>query len=95
MLGIAPEGLRSFLEVKFAKSKKAKNELGVLDPKLAANISETVGIKCVFTGVVPEVVRGLYFGQSILYASKLETLYYAEILLKMLNRYTVPLSRSR
>ena len=56
--GNAPDGLKTFLEMKFPKSKKSNNTLGVADPKLAANITETLGIKCVFTGVVPEILRG-------------------------------------
>ena len=60
LIGTAPDGLKSFLDMKFPKSKKSENTLGVSDPKLAANINETLGLKCVFTGVVPEIVRGSY-----------------------------------
>lgn len=59
--GIAPETLTSFLEVKFLKgSKKGERTLGISDSKLASNISESLGIKCTFTGVVPEIVRGKF-----------------------------------
>ena len=60
VIGIAPDGLKSFLDMKFPKSKKKENTLGVLDKNLAANISEVLGIKCVRKGVVPEVIRGTY-----------------------------------
>ncbi|KAK7601671.1 hypothetical protein V9T40_009112 [Parthenolecanium corni] len=59
--GIAPDTLIAFLENNFPKKKKSKNTLGVLDPKLAANIHETTGIQCVSTGVIPEITRGIRF----------------------------------
>ncbi|XP_065212645.1 nucleolar protein 56 [Planococcus citri] len=60
--GIAPESLASFLQMKFLKgSKKSERTLGVADSKLASNISESLGVKCVFTGVVPEIIRGIRF----------------------------------
>lgn len=59
VLGIAPDTLVAFLENNFPKKKKSKHSLGVLDPKLGANIHETTGIQCISTGVIPEITRGL------------------------------------
>jgi len=35
--------------------------LGVIEPKLAAAITEALGAQCLHTGVVPEIVRGVRF----------------------------------
>jgi len=51
--------LQNFLEANLPKSsKKQKSLLGVSDSKLAATISEGLGVACMHTGVVPEIVRG-------------------------------------
>ncbi|XP_014250759.1 nucleolar protein 56 [Cimex lectularius] len=57
--GLLTENLQLFLEQNVPKKKKT--QLGVADPKLAATISETLGISCVTTGVVPEVLRGIRY----------------------------------
>ena len=45
--------------VVLAKSgKKKKCILGVADSKIAAPISEEIGVSCQHTGVVPEIIRG-------------------------------------
>lgn len=59
-LGIAPETLKVFLEAKFPRRKKNENTLGISDPKLAGNITDLLQIKCTFSGVVPEVIRGIH-----------------------------------
>lgn len=57
--GLVPEELQHFLDLTIPKgSKKGKVTLGVVDPKLGAAITETLGIQCNHTGVVPEVIRG-------------------------------------
>ncbi|KAL1498312.1 hypothetical protein ABEB36_009128 [Hypothenemus hampei] len=55
--GILPEDLHQFLDVTVPKKKKVT--LGVSDPKLAAAITEALGIQCSHIGIVPEVVRGI------------------------------------
>ncbi|CAH1999544.1 unnamed protein product [Acanthoscelides obtectus] len=59
--GVLPEDLQHFLDVTIPKSsgKKDKVTLGVADPKLAAAITEGLGITCTHIGIVPEVVRGI------------------------------------
>ncbi|XP_059477448.1 nucleolar protein 56 [Neocloeon triangulifer] len=58
--GVLPEDLNLFLETYLPKStKKGKITLGVIEPKLAAAITEALGTKCLHTGVVPEIVRGI------------------------------------
>ncbi|XKL65294.1 hypothetical protein PGB90_008714 [Kerria lacca] len=59
--GIAPETLKVFLEAKFPRRKKNENTLGISDPKLAGNITDLLQIKCTFSGVVPEVIRGIRY----------------------------------
>lgn len=60
--GVMHEDLRSFLEANVPKShKKAKSFLGLSDPKLAAVILEELGISCMTTGVIPEIMRGLRY----------------------------------
>lgn len=41
--------------------KLKKVILGVLDPKLGAALSETLGVKVSHVGVVPEIIRGIRF----------------------------------
>lgn len=56
--GILPEDLQQFLDITIPKGKKGKLTLGVSDPKLAAAITEGLGITCSHIGAVPEVIRG-------------------------------------
>lgn len=57
--GLVHPDLLNFLESNLPKKKK-KVTLGVLDSKLASSISEQIdGIKCPFSGVVPEILRGI------------------------------------
>jgi len=52
--------LQSFLEKEVPKGKKKmKVILGVGDAKIAASISETLGISCQYSGVVVEIGRGI------------------------------------
>ncbi|KAF7267987.1 nop56 ribonucleoprotein [Rhynchophorus ferrugineus] len=55
--GIMPEDLHNFLDLTVPKSKKVT--LGVSDPKLAAAITEALGIQCSHIGAVPEIIRGI------------------------------------
>jgi nucleolar protein 56 len=48
------------LEANLPKKLK-KVILGVLDPKLGAALSETLGVKVSHVGVVPEIIRGIRF----------------------------------
>ena len=48
------------------KEKKDKSVLGVIDSKLAASISEELEISCMHTGIVPEVLRGLFNEFSVI-----------------------------
>ncbi|KAK1136633.1 snoRNP complex protein nop56 [Melipona bicolor] len=60
--GIVPKDLQLFLDSCIPKSgKKDKVVLGVVDPKLGANITEALDIKCDHTGAIPEIVRGIRF----------------------------------
>lgn len=60
--GVLPQELMLFLETILPKSsKKNKVVLGVIEPKLAAAITEATGIVCQHTGVVHEIVRGIRF----------------------------------
>ena len=60
--GVIHEDLRLFLETHIPKSgKKKKSILGVSDSKIAAPISEELGLSCQHTGVVPEIIRGTVF----------------------------------
>ena len=53
--------LHSFLEKEVPKGKKKVQViLGVGDAKIGAAISETLGISCQHTGVVMELMRGLF-----------------------------------
>lgn len=56
--GIVHNDLLNFLEAQLPKKKK-KVTLGVGDGKLASAIVEQLGAKCAFTGVVPEILRGI------------------------------------
>ncbi|KAK0411511.1 hypothetical protein QR680_005687 [Steinernema hermaphroditum] len=59
--GIVHDNLGTFLDENLPKKRK-KVTLGVNDGKLAGSISEKFpGIKISFTGVVPEIVRGVKF----------------------------------
>nr|CAI5835635.1 unnamed protein product [Callosobruchus analis] len=59
--GVLPEDLQHFLDITVPKGggKKDKTTLGVADPKLAAAITEALGITCTHVGIVPEVIRGV------------------------------------
>ncbi|XP_064630652.1 nucleolar protein 56-like [Lineus longissimus] len=58
--GLLHEDLRLFLETNMPKpGKKSKSILGVADSKIGSSIQEEMGITCQFTGVVPEIVRGI------------------------------------
>lgn len=52
------EELQLFLEKNVPKGGKGK--LGVGDQKLAATISDSLGYNCTWTGVVPEIIRGIW-----------------------------------
>jgi len=52
--------LKDFLETNLPKAgKKAKFELGVSDKRIGQQIKDDCGFKCVHTGVVPELIRGI------------------------------------
>lgn len=58
--GIVTEDLKLFLDS--CSSEFTKDTiLGVADPKLGANITETLNIKCDHLNVVPEIIRGIRF----------------------------------
>merc|ERR1711976_331658 len=58
--GVLHEDLRLFLETNVPKGgKKEKCTLGIGDSKLAAAVSEEMGLSCQHTGVVPEIIRGI------------------------------------
>ncbi|VDN52353.1 unnamed protein product [Dracunculus medinensis] len=60
--GIIHDDLLNFLEENLPKKKKSVVTLGIHDQKLAAAISEKIhGVKCQFTGVVPEIIRGIRY----------------------------------
>ncbi len=60
--GIIHDDLRLFLETNCPKStKKQKSILGVGDAKIAGTITEEMGINCMHTDVVPEIIRGKLF----------------------------------
>lgn len=60
------DDLLNFLESNLPKKKK-KFILGVGNDKLASSVYEKAGIRCAFTGVVPEIIRGVrtHFAQLI------------------------------
>lgn len=58
--GLLPEDLQHYLDITLPKGgKKDKVTLGVIDPKLGAAITEALGIQCMHTGAVPEILRGI------------------------------------
>lgn len=58
---IISEDLLQFLDVAIPKGgKRVKITLGVSDPKLAAAITEALGITCSHIGAVPEIIRGKF-----------------------------------
>lgn len=59
--GIVPDDLKIFLDSCIPKSKKKEvYTLGVLEPKLGANITELLNIKCDHaTAAIPEIIRGI------------------------------------
>ncbi|XP_060530051.1 nucleolar protein 56 isoform X2 [Cylas formicarius] len=60
--GVVSEDLQQFLDLTIPKTgKKSKITLGVIDPKLAASITEALGIQCTHVGAVPEITRGIRF----------------------------------
>jgi len=56
--GLCSDQLKFFLQSNMPKKLK-KVTLGVLDPKLGAAVSESIGVKVSHYGVVPEIVRGI------------------------------------
>ncbi|XP_018407570.1 PREDICTED: nucleolar protein 56-like [Cyphomyrmex costatus] len=59
--GIMTDDLRLFIDSSFGEFTKSDIVLGVADPKLGANITETLGIKCDHVNIVPEITRGIRF----------------------------------
>lgn len=59
--GIMTDVLKVFLDSSFSGFAKSDIILGVADPKLGANITEILGIKCDHVNVVPEITRGIRF----------------------------------
>jgi nucleolar protein 56 len=60
--GIVHDLLKSFLETNMPKvksSKKAKFQIGVSDFRIGQQIKDDMGLPCVHTGVVPELIRGI------------------------------------
>jgi nucleolar protein 56 len=59
--GVLSEDLHLFLETNMPKSEKKDNPfiLGIIEPKLGAAITESLGITCQHTGAVPEIIRGI------------------------------------
>ncbi|CAB3376456.1 Hypothetical predicted protein [Cloeon dipterum] len=58
--GVLPDELKLFLETYLPQSsKKGKVTLGLIEPKLASAITEALNTKCLHTGVVPEITRGI------------------------------------
>ncbi|XP_011869625.1 PREDICTED: nucleolar protein 56 [Vollenhovia emeryi] len=57
--GIVTEDLKLFLDSSFGGFGKQDVTLGVADPKLGANITETLGIKCDCSNVISEITRGI------------------------------------
>ncbi|XP_014470477.1 PREDICTED: nucleolar protein 56-like isoform X2 [Dinoponera quadriceps] len=56
--GVVPPQLQIFLDSCVPKSEK-NVVLGVSDPKLGANITEALGIKCDHVNGIPEIIRGI------------------------------------
>ncbi|KAL5198985.1 hypothetical protein ABZP36_002497 [Zizania latifolia] len=60
--GIMTDGLKSFLELNLPKvkeGKKAKYNVGVMEPKVRSHISEATGIPCQCNEFVQELLRGV------------------------------------
>lgn len=57
-IGLVHEDLLLFLEANLPKKKK-KYLLGISDSKLGGSIAEQFGARCTFTGVVPDIMRGI------------------------------------
>lgn len=55
--GMVSEHLQDFLNSCVPKSKTVT--LGIADTKLGANITEALGIKCDYTNVILEIIRGI------------------------------------
>ncbi|GIY32951.1 nucleolar protein 56 [Caerostris extrusa] len=55
--------LQLFLENNIPKASKSRQTvvLGVADPSLASSITDALGISCLSSGVVPEIIRGIRF----------------------------------
>jgi len=62
--GAVHDDLKTFLDANLPKKRKKVN-VGVIDAKLGSSIAEDLGVKCVISGVVPEIIRGirLHFAQ--------------------------------
>merc|ERR1712001_40952 len=56
--GLCTDQLKFFLQANMPKKVK-KVTMGVLDPKLGAAVSETIGVKVSHVGEGPEIIRGL------------------------------------
>ncbi|VDK28521.1 unnamed protein product, partial [Anisakis simplex] len=57
---VVHQDLVNFLEANLGSKKKKGTVLGVNDGKLAGAICEVIdGIRCLYTGVVTEIVRGI------------------------------------
>jgi len=56
--GTVHEDLHNFLDANLPKKRK-KVLLGVGDSRIGSSIAEQLGVKCAFTGVIPEVIRGI------------------------------------
>ncbi|XP_032682646.1 nucleolar protein 56-like [Odontomachus brunneus] len=59
--GVVPTQLQIFLDSCIPRSTEKNIVLGVADPKLGANITEALGIKCEHMNGVPEIIRGIRF----------------------------------
>ena len=58
--GVISEDLHLFLETNLPQAGKAEGcTLGVIEPKLGAAITESLGVACQHVGAVPEVIRGI------------------------------------
>lgn len=58
--GIVHDDLQNFLDANLPKKRK-KCLIGISDPKIGGAIGEGLGVKCVASGVVPEILRGIRF----------------------------------